>query len=296
MKTKILNFIQNLLFIVSILICVFILAQKFIFKETGVFGYRTYVIITSSMSPHLEVGDVIVVKSVPASEIKAGDIVTYIGKESDFKGKIVTHMVKDVEVNEKGEYLFYTKGTVTNMVDPVVKEDQIYGKMVFRLFLISLVSKLIRSKIGFFILIFVPLVIILIKQLLNIRKEVKNEKNDDTDKIIKEYKDKKKKEKKNKKKMFSKKEKVMPIVEIKDATSDLEKTIYSKDFRDEIQKELDKTIIIPNLKNEIENKIKEESKTITPTRGLENTLINSNLKEEIEKIEKDTPDIIYIEE
>lgn len=294
MKEKIINFIQNLLFILSILICSFILAQKFIFKENGVFGYRSYVIVTSSMKPHLEIGDVIIVKKVPSKDIKEGDIVTYQGKESDFKGKIVTHLVKSITNDEDGKYIFYTKGTVTNMVDPAVYEEQIYGKLVYRMYLISLVSKLIRSKLGFVILIFVPLIIILLKQLLTIKREIKGEKEED--KLIREYKSKQKKNKK-KHSLFRKKNKdtCHEIIYIKDASDELEKTIYSSEFKKEIEKELNKTLINSDLRNEINKRLKEE-KISKPTRGLENTIYNNNLAEDINKEINKIPEIIVIDD
>ena len=314
MKEKIFNFLQNLLFILSILICSFILAQKLIFKENGVFGYRTYVIITSSMKPYLEIGDVIVIKKVPFNSIKEGDIVTYLGKESDFKGKIVTHLVKSVIKDEEGKYIFYTKGNLTNMVDPAVYEEQIYGKLVYRMYLISLISKLIRSKFGFVILIFIPLVIILVRQLYSIKKEVKNGKNEtEEEKLIREYKEK---NKKSKKRFFKKKEKIIKeknrkfhfrkkhkndkydyneIIYIADPSEELEKTLYSSEFRKEIEKELEKTMINNDLKNKIEEQLRKE-KISKPRRGLENTIYDSNLLDEIEKENNKVPDIIVIKD
>ncbi len=292
MKTKIFNFIQNLLFVLSIVICVFILAQKFVFKKDGIFGYRTFVIVTSSMSPNLEVGDVILVKKVEPKTIKEGDIVTYQGLESDFKGKTVTHMVKTVDVSDTGEYLFYTKGTVTNMIDPVVKGSQIYGKLVYRMFLISLVSKIIRSKIGFVILVFIPLIIILIKQLSNIKHEIKpNGLTSEEIQLLNDYKNK------NKKKfsLFKTKKPDNMVVEIKNKNEELEKTIYSREFKEEIDRELEKTIISDDLRNEI-MKYKEEKKVSTPSRGLENTLINSKLSDEIKEYSEKVADIIIIED
>lgn len=297
MKTKIFGFLQNLLLVLSVGLCVFILAQKFVFKESGIFGYRTFVIVTRSMSPILEIGDVIVIKKVEPSTIKEGDVVTYLGEESDFKGKIVTHLVKDIDKDEQGNYLFYTKGNVTNMMDPVVREDQLYGKLVYRLYIISLVSKLIRSKYGFIALIFVPLVIILIKQLWNIKHEM----NKDPEKLkeeneINEYKkkhkhDKKiKKEKKSHKKLFHSKKKDEIIV-IKDASEKLEETMYDPHFREKIEEELQKTLVNTDLRKELE---REKNKTNIPSRGLENTLINSHLDKEIKK--EKVPDIIIIKD
>lgn len=177
MKNKIFNIIQNVLFILSIMICIFVLSQKFILKENGFFGYRSFVIVTNSMSPYIDIGDVILVKKVDYNEIKMGDIITYNGLQGDFKGKIVTHLVKTIEEGEDGERLFYTKGAVSNLIDPVVHEEQIIGKKIYKFVVISFLSKLIRSNIGFILLILIPLILILVTQVINIAKETKQ--NDD---------------------------------------------------------------------------------------------------------------------
>ncbi len=293
MKTKILIILQNIFFVASIILCVFILAQKFVFKEEGIFGYRTFVIITSSMQPNLEIGDVIVVKTVDTKTLEAGDIITYQGKVSDFKGKIVTHMIKTIDKDDDGSLLFYTKGTVSNMMDPVVSSDQIYGKMIYRFYLISLVSKIIRSKYGFVLLIFVPLIVILIKQLINIKEESFKEKYGISEEDFIKYK------KSHKFKLFKKKSKLdNKIVEVKETPDNLEKTIYSSSFKQEIQNELEKTIINKDLKIQIEKKLEEENdgKIPLPSRGLENTIIDDNLSKELSIIQEKTHDIIIIED
>jgi len=172
MKKKVFNIIETILLIASCLICVFVLAQKFIFKNNGVFGYSIYVIVTSSMQPDLEVGDIILDKKVDADKLKINDIITYIGMESDYKGKVITHKIKNI-IEEDGKKIFYTKGIVNNTVDPAVYEDQIYGKLVYKFKLISFISKIVRSKFGFIFIVFIPLIIISVKELINLKKLLK---------------------------------------------------------------------------------------------------------------------------
>lgn len=172
MKSKIFNILETVLLILSCLVCVFVLAQKFIFKSNGILGYSVYVIVTDSMSPDLEVGDIIIDKKVDSSTIKVNDIITYIGMESDYKDKIITHKVKNI-IEEDGKLIFYTKGTVNNTVDPAVYEEQIYGKLIYKFKIVSFISKIVRSKYGFVFIIFIPLVLLSVKELINLKKLLK---------------------------------------------------------------------------------------------------------------------------
>ncbi len=86
-------------------------------KYFNIFGYSAFNVITGSMSPTLEVGDIIVVKLT--KDIKVDDIITYC-KENDF----ITHRV--VSVN--GENLV-TRGDSNNSSDSPVKLDMVVGKV-----------------------------------------------------------------------------------------------------------------------------------------------------------------------
>lgn len=177
MKRKILDILETVILIVTCLACIFVLLQKFVFKDSGVFGYRAYVIVTSSMEPSLKIGDVILVKKVNPNKIKIGDIVTYNGMESDFAGKIITHQVHDIakeksEIDKKTRLIFYTKGTTNNMVDPAVYEEQLCGKVIYKIKILSFLSKIIRSKYGYIFIVFIPLVLIFVKEMITIKKKL----------------------------------------------------------------------------------------------------------------------------
>ncbi len=178
MKKKIINFFETILLVLSFLICIFVVGQKFIFHESGIFGYRMFVIVTSSMSPKLEIGDVILVKKEDLNKIKVKDLITYQGMEGDYKGKVVTHLVKNIK-NENGQKIFYTKGLKNDIVDPAVKENQVYGKVIYKFLIISFFSKIIRSKIGYFLLILIPLIFILLSEVKNLKKSLKDSENND---------------------------------------------------------------------------------------------------------------------
>jgi signal peptidase I len=81
-----------------------------------VLGYQTSTMLTGSMSPLINPGDVVVTKPVPAADIKVGDIITYHIPVED--QRVETHRVTEVIANPDGTIAVRTKGDANNGVDP----------------------------------------------------------------------------------------------------------------------------------------------------------------------------------
>ena len=135
-------------------------------------GFSIYTVVTESMYPKYKVYDMILVKSVDTKSIKVHDDVVYKGEKSDFQGKIVTHRVEDI-TEDNGVLTFTTKGINNDIEDPLVNENQIMGKVVHKLLLLSLISKVINNTYGFYFLIFVPLVVVIFLEVMESIEEKK---------------------------------------------------------------------------------------------------------------------------
>lgn len=98
-----------------------------IWFSVGVFSIFPSVIISGSMSPVIKVGDVIVVKTVSAEEVEAGDIIQF--REEKIR---VAHRVIEVAEDERGLPVFITKGDANKQPDsePVLPE-QLVGKVIY---------------------------------------------------------------------------------------------------------------------------------------------------------------------
>lgn len=172
MRKWLLNFIEITIFIVILLVCCATVLQSTILKNKTIFGYKTYVIASNSMYPVLEYGDVILIKEVNYQDIQEQDIVTYLGKEGEFKDKVITHEV--IEVFYDGETkVLKTKGRANTGIDPNVYENQIYGRFVYRFFSLSFISKIVRDELGFVLFIFIPFTILFILEFINMVKETR---------------------------------------------------------------------------------------------------------------------------
>lgn len=97
-----------------------------IWFAVGVFSYFPNVIISGSMSPHIEVGDIVIVQRVPLEEVQAGDIIQF--REA---GERVNHRVIDIQEDERGAPLFMTQGDANpNPDSDPVEAEQFVGKVV----------------------------------------------------------------------------------------------------------------------------------------------------------------------
>lgn len=177
MKNK--NIIKIILGIIKsiatfFIVCVFsiIFLQRVSNNSINLAGFSIYTVVTESMYPKYKVYDMILVKSVDTKSIKVHDDVVYKGEKSDFQGKIVTHRVEDI-TEDNGVLTFTTKGINNDIEDPLVNENQIMGKVVHKLLLLSLISKVINNTYGFYFLIFVPLVIVIFLEVMESIEEKK---------------------------------------------------------------------------------------------------------------------------
>src|SRR5215217_7334163 len=81
-----------------------------------VFGYRTMTMLTGSMSPGIDPGDVTVVTPIAISEVTEGMVITYHKPVEDHS--LVTHRVVSVETSSEGAVQVQTKGDANTAVDP----------------------------------------------------------------------------------------------------------------------------------------------------------------------------------
>ena len=153
--------------------------QRFSKNKLSIFNYRMFTVVTGSMEPRYKVGDVLIAQEVDPSSIEVGDTISYLGKTGSFRDKVITHEVVDIDIDETtGKRTFHTKGLTNVVEDPIVSEDQLYGKVIYKCLVISLIYKIVSTSIGFYIFIIVPILYIIISEIIStlLNKEEKRRK------------------------------------------------------------------------------------------------------------------------
>lgn len=171
-ENPVLKLINNIVYVILFLIVASVLfvviLQRASNNDIALGGIRIFNIVSESMVQKYNIGDVLVVKSIEPQNIKVGDDIAYIGQESTFNQKIVTHQVIKIDY-ENGEYIFHTKGIANILEDPLVHQNQVFGKVVYKIWILSLISKILSNVYVVFFGIFVPIVILIFWTILKLK-------------------------------------------------------------------------------------------------------------------------------
>lgn len=183
--SKIVAFVEWIIILLLLFLVILSGFQRFS-NQHNLFGYRVYIVASGSMIPTYNIGDTLLIKEMDASNIKKGDAVTYIGDDVGIDGMIITHQVQEVEMGEDGEYYFHTKGIANNIEDPIVSEEQVLGKVVYRFFLLSFIGRITTSKLLLFCFIAIPIAILIAIEIIKLIYKKDDEDEDADLKIIEE--------------------------------------------------------------------------------------------------------------
>lgn len=129
-ETKIKNKINIIVYVLLIPILIynlFLIIQAIIKpqKTPDFLGIKTYVIISGSMQPNLNIGDIVIVKNVKVEDLQEGDIISFRQGQS-----VITHRISEI-ISNKGQIEYKTKGDNNNTEDSgTIKYDAIEGKVV----------------------------------------------------------------------------------------------------------------------------------------------------------------------
>lgn len=165
---KIWNIVSTGLVILVVLCAVFLMGSRLM-------GYQVFTIISGSMEPEYNVGDLIYVKKVDPHNIKVGDDITFILNEDLV---IATHRV--VRIDAENQH-FYTKGLANEIEDSdPVHFNNVIGVPKFSIAKLGYVSNFIQNPPGTYITIGFGVLLILIVFLPDIisKKEEEEPQND----------------------------------------------------------------------------------------------------------------------
>lgn len=120
------------------------------------FGIQVYSVISGSMEPEYPVGSLIYVKEVDPSEVKKGEVITYV-LPNDMPS---THRVIDIDTANQH---FYTKGDANDYADgSPVHFKNLIGKPVFQIPILGYVAYYIQHPPGTYVAIAVGAILMIL--------------------------------------------------------------------------------------------------------------------------------------
>ena len=163
-----------LLLVVVLPFVVFIVPQ-------AVGAEHSYVVASSSMSPAIETGDVVLVNELSAPAVEEGDVITFIDGEratiqgGEAGGNLVTHRVTDIRQTEQG-LAFETKGDANEEADRgVVPASALVGRVMVTIPYIGHVIVFAGTRLGFLALVAAPLGLLVLGELYDLARAARND-------------------------------------------------------------------------------------------------------------------------
>jgi signal peptidase len=150
----------------------FVLSSKINGGEPKVLGHTLMVVLSGSMSPVFETGDLIAVKPGDLNtQYEVGDVITFRSAENS--SMIITHRVKEVKI-EDGFPVYITKGDANESADPdPVKQAQVIGKYAeFHIPKIGYLFDWVKTKAGLAVMLLIPGAILIIGPMVFLIREL----------------------------------------------------------------------------------------------------------------------------
>ena len=113
--------------------------------------FKSYVIVSNSMQPTIDPGDVIFIKKTNVNDLEVGDVVTF-----QKEGFIATHRIIEIQEDK-----IITQGDNNNLKDDPLDKSSIIGQYMFRIPKVGYFYSFVGSPIGIIVLSTVIAIIII---------------------------------------------------------------------------------------------------------------------------------------
>ncbi len=167
--------------LIAIVLIYYIISVQFHSKDENYKpGISIYTIVSPSMTPNVNVYDVVVnVRVNDPEKIEIGDIITFKSQAATSEGMTITHRVIAIDQLPDGTYEYMTQGDNNPEPDSsYVMFDNVIGKEIITIPGLGKVQFLIANKKSWLFLLLIPITIYLIKEiyklidLLGLKKKV----------------------------------------------------------------------------------------------------------------------------
>jgi signal peptidase I len=112
--------------------------------QSSIWGFKVMTVLTGSMAPDIQPGDVIVVKPIKPENAQVKDVITYRNSNNT----LITHRIVN-RVEKQNQLFFQTKGDANNVNDErLVSSNQLVGSLLFHLPKAGYVADFIKSPMG----------------------------------------------------------------------------------------------------------------------------------------------------
>ena len=140
MVKRIFNWISTVLLVLFVVLAILLVGVRLL-------GFTPFNVISGSMTPKYQFGDLVYVKNVSPEKLEKGDVITFVIGDD----KVNTHRIDGVDRKER---CFFTKGDANESRDgnPVLYEN-VVGKVCFSIPKLGYLSDYIQTRQGKYVVI-----------------------------------------------------------------------------------------------------------------------------------------------
>lgn len=150
----------------------------------GIGGYLPMIVLTDSMYPEIQSGDLIICHTIDADEVQVGDVISFFDPSGNGTS-VVTHRV--VECTEQdGQPAFRTKGDANNVEDAkLVPADSLVGIYKTRIAGAGNIAMFMQTTPGLIVCVIVPFLLLVAYDTIR-RKAYERSRRQDTEALLEE--------------------------------------------------------------------------------------------------------------
>ena len=124
-------------------------------------GVVPFIVLSGSMEPEIQAGDLIICRQTPASDVHTGDVISFFDPDGNGTS-VVSHRVTAIATDATGQPVFTTKGDANNVDDATpVTADKVIGVYQFRIPGLGNVAMFMQSTQGLIVCVVVPVILLL---------------------------------------------------------------------------------------------------------------------------------------
>jgi len=117
------------------------------------FGIKPFVVVTGSMAPEIDGGDLVITKVLDPGTLQEGEIISFKDGRA-----VITHRIIELSETEEKEPAFVTKGDANNAADEnLVEHSQVEGIHLFTIPRLGNLALFMQTPIGMLVFIGIPL-------------------------------------------------------------------------------------------------------------------------------------------
>lgn len=170
-----------LLVIVAGFFVTYFVTRKVAEKKGTIPSFGLYTVISPSMTPNIDVYDVVFVQKAEENDLKIDDVITFYSTNAFFGNTPITHRIVEILDVPNSGTMYRVKGDANESADnEKVIPKNVIGKVMFKIPKLGKVQFFLASKKGWLLAIIIPAVVIMIYdivkliKLINIKKKLNN--------------------------------------------------------------------------------------------------------------------------